>query len=50
MKGPAFFAYAANYLIDLDHAVIVDVEASLPDRVDAHLPEQVYPEDIECRR
>lgn len=28
MKGPAFFAYAANYLIDLDHAVIVDVEAS----------------------
>ena len=24
----AFFAYAANYLIDLDHAVIVDVEAS----------------------
>jgi hypothetical protein len=26
--GPAFFAYAANYLIDLDHAVIVDVEAS----------------------
>src|ERR671910_2199525 len=28
MKGPAFFAYATNYLIDLDHAVIVDVEAS----------------------
>ena len=28
MKGHAFFAYAANYLIDLDHAVIVDVEAS----------------------
>lgn len=27
-KGPAFFAYAANYLIDLEHAVIVDVEAS----------------------
>jgi transposase len=27
-KGPAFFAYATNYLIDLDHAVIVDVEAS----------------------
>ena len=26
-KGHAFFAYAANYLIDLDHAVIVDVEA-----------------------
>jgi len=26
--GQAFFAYAANYLIDLDHAVIVDVEAS----------------------
>ena len=27
MKGHAFFAYATNYLIDLDHAVIVDVEA-----------------------
>lgn len=27
-KGPAFFAYATNYLIDLKHAVIVDVEAS----------------------
>jgi transposase len=27
-KGHAFFAYATNYLIDLKHAVIVDVEAS----------------------
>ena len=27
-RGPTFFAYATNYLIDLDHAVIVDVEAS----------------------
>src|SRR6201989_2871277 len=27
-KGHAFFAYSTNYLIDLDHAVIVDVEAS----------------------
>jgi IS5 family transposase len=26
--GQAFCAYCANYLIDLDHAVIVDVEAS----------------------
>jgi hypothetical protein len=26
--GQAFFAYSHNYLIDLDHAVIVDVEAS----------------------
>jgi transposase len=26
--GLAFFAYSDNYLIDLDHAVIVDVEAS----------------------
>lgn len=25
-KGHAFLAYATNYLIDLDHAVIVDVE------------------------
>ena len=27
-RGPAFFAYADNYLIDTDNAVIVDVEAS----------------------
>ena len=28
MKGPAFFAYADNYLIDTDNAIIVDVQAS----------------------
>lgn len=28
LKGHAFLAYATNYLIDLDHAVIVDVEAT----------------------
>ncbi len=28
LKGPAFFAYADNYLIDTDHVVIVDVEAT----------------------
>jgi transposase len=28
LKGPAFFAYADNYLIDLRYGVIVDVEAS----------------------
>jgi transposase len=28
LKGPAFFAYANNYLIDTDNAIIVDVEAS----------------------
>jgi hypothetical protein len=26
--GPAFFAYSANYLVDADHAIIVDVEAT----------------------
>ena len=26
--GPAFFAYSTNYLIDVDHAIIVDVEAT----------------------
>lgn len=26
--GAAFFAYTANYMIDLDHAIIVDVEAT----------------------
>jgi transposase len=28
MRGPAFFAYADNYLIDLKFGIIVDVEAS----------------------
>lgn len=28
MRGPAFFAYADNYLIDGENAVIVDVEAT----------------------
>ena len=28
LKGPAFFAYANNYLIDVKYGVIVDVEAS----------------------
>jgi transposase len=28
LRGPAFFAYSDNYLIDLEHAVIVDVEAT----------------------
>lgn len=28
MRGPAFFAYADNYLIDVKYGVIVDVEAS----------------------
>ncbi len=27
-RGPAFFAYSTNYLIDTDNAVIMDVEAS----------------------
>ncbi len=28
LRGPAFFAYATNYLVDVENAVIVDVEAS----------------------
>ncbi len=27
-KGPAFFAYSNNYLIDTDHGIIMDVEAT----------------------
>jgi hypothetical protein len=27
-RGPAFLAYSANYLIDIDNAIIVDVEAT----------------------
>src|SRR5436190_22889037 len=29
-KGPAFFAYSDNYLIDVKFGIIVDVEASAP--------------------
>ena len=29
-KGHAFFAYATNYLIDTDHAIILDVERAAP--------------------
>ena len=32
LKGPAFFAYADSYLIDVRHGVIADVEASSTDR------------------
>jgi hypothetical protein len=32
LRGPAFFAYADNYLVDLKAAVIVDVKASRPVR------------------
>ena len=28
----AFYVYSANYLVDLEHAVIVDVEATAPIR------------------
>src|SRR6202030_2364931 len=28
MRGPAFFAYADNYLIDVKFGIIIDVEAS----------------------
>ena len=27
-RGPAFFAYSTNYLVDVDNAIIVDVEAT----------------------
>jgi hypothetical protein len=28
LRGPAFFAYANNYLVDTNNAIIVDVEAT----------------------
>jgi hypothetical protein len=28
LKGPAFFAYVTNYLIDTENAVILDVKAA----------------------
>jgi hypothetical protein len=30
MRGPAYFAYADNYLVDVKFGIIVDVEASAP--------------------
>jgi hypothetical protein len=32
MRGPAFFAYADNYLIDVKFGIIMDVEASRASR------------------
>jgi hypothetical protein len=40
MRGPAFFAYADNYLVDVHSAIIVDVEASRAVRQ----PKSVRPE------
>src|SRR3979490_2897285 len=37
-RGPAFFAYSANYLIDADNAIIVDGEATTPRRQAKILP------------
>ncbi len=31
-RGKAYFRYCTNYLVDLDHAIIVDVEPSVPIR------------------
>src|SRR3546814_8200324 len=40
-KGHAFFAYSTNYLIDLDHAVIVDVEPSRSEEQTSELHEHM---------
>src|SRR5262249_57067480 len=37
-RGPAFFAHSANYLIDVDNAIIVDVEATTAIRQAETLP------------
>jgi len=54
--GPAFFAYSANYLIDVDNAIIVDVEATTAIRqaevlaakrmVERSLDGALYPEKL----
>jgi hypothetical protein len=41
-RGPAFFAYSDNYLIDLRDAVIVDVEATTAVRQDRSLSRRVH--------
>ncbi len=41
-KGPAFFSYSDNYLIDTDHGVIVDVEATRSIQVGGFGPVSEY--------
>ena len=41
MRGPAFFAYADNYLIDVKFGVIMDVEASRAIRPSVALPHAI---------
>jgi hypothetical protein len=36
MRGPAFFAYADNYLVDVKSGIIMDVEASRAIRQVSH--------------
>jgi hypothetical protein len=57
--GPAVFAYCTNYLVDVHHAVIVDMEASTAVRQAevtaaktmierAHDRLDLWPESIDC--
>jgi len=48
-RDRAFFAYSADYLIDLDLAVIVDVEATTARLSQAH-PESATPATARTRR
>lgn len=47
--GPAFFAYSTNYLIDTQHGVILDVEATPAHRTAEVEPTKVMVERVEQR-
>jgi hypothetical protein len=51
-KGHAFFAYGTDYLIDTEHGVIVDVEATRAIRQAMRLrtPRRQALQDIRARR
>ncbi len=47
--GPAFFAYSTNYLIDVEHGVIVDVEATPSNRTSEVDSTKAMIERVEAR-
>lgn len=47
--GPAFYAYSTNYLIDVEHSIILDAEATPAYRIDeAHITQTML-ERVEAR-
>ncbi|MEN0036776.1 MAG: IS1182 family transposase [Cellvibrio sp.] len=47
IKGPAQFYYSTNYMIDVEHGIIVDVEASISNRASEVATTEIMIERIE---